>query len=533
MLRIVVVAGRSNPLANDLAEELRRQRPEIQCDCIPAPQGFSGIFESCVYLPSLRESDGMVPDLTEAESTFHHSSQFQCKKFVVFSSALIYGTGPGRESLVEEEHPTVGGSSSHVPEQWRLLEALACRYLQGGTKLAVLRPANVVPSSTLLSRRLLRKLVLTLPGHDPVVQLLSLPDLAQAVLCVLEHDCQGVFNVAPDGVVPLHSAIRFAGGHRVPVPRTLQRLGTRSETLEYLRYPWTVSNRRIKQEIGFRPEKSSVATLRELRRPASSVATPCPTFDEFGMDRRKIEFYGRRVFRFLSKWYWRIETKGLENVPREGPAILVGTHRGFMPWDGVMAMYLVLQATGRVPRFLTHRGLFKFPFIATWTRRLGGVTACRESAERILENGELLGVFPEGVHGAFALYHQAYILKSFGRDSFVKLALRHGVPIVPFVTVGSAEMLPMFARIKSRWWTRYSDWPCIPISTFPFLPMPLPSKWHTEFLPAIHLEQHRPNVEGDPSAVRAISLDVRNRMQQAVDDILRRRRSVFFGSVFG
>lgn len=533
MTRIAVVAGSGNPLAINLAEELLRQRPAIQFDCIAGPGPSSQVFESCIYLPSLRERDGMVPDLAAAEATLQWIAHLQSKKFVLLSSALVYGTGPGRQSLVTEDCDIASAAGSHVPEQWKTLEDLACRYLQDKANLTVLRPVTVLPSTALLGRRLLRKFALTLPGHDPVIQLLSLPSLAQAVLCLFEQDSEGIFNVAPDGVVPLHTAIRLTGGHRFPVLRTLQRLTVRAETLDYLRYPWTVSNQKIKRELGFQPQESSVEALRKLRQPALALTSPVRAFDEFGMDRHRIESYGRTLFRFLSKRYWRIETQGLEHVPREGAAILVGTHRGFMPWDGVMALHMVVQATGRVPRFLTHRGLFKFPFVSTFVRRLGGVLACQENADRILENGELLGVFPEGVHGAFALYRHAYRLKRFGRDSFVKLALSHQVPIIPFVTVGSAEILPLVARIKSRRWTRYSDWPYIPISTFPLVPVPLPSKWHTQFLPPIHVaQQYGPEAARDPAVLKSISLEVQAGMQQAVDEIIRRRRSIFFGSVF-
>src|SRR5713226_9111655 len=95
------------------------------------------------------------------------------------------------------------------------------------------------------------------------------------------------------------------------------------------------------------------------------------------------------------------------------------------------------------------------------------------------------------------------------------------------------RVFPIFAQIKSRRWTRYSDWPCLPVSTFPFLPVPLPSKWHTQFLPPIHVEeQFPPEAAQDASVVKRISVEVRTKMQQAVVDMLRRRRSIFFGSVF-
>lgn len=52
-------------------------------------------------------------------------------------------------------------------------------------------------------------------------------------------------------------------------------------------------------------------------------------------------------------------------------------------------------------------------------------------------------------------------------------------------------------QVRSRTWTRFADWPCIPVSTFPFLPVPLPSKWHVRFLPPIHLEQRYPREAAD------------------------------------
>ena len=105
---------------------------------------------------------------------------------------------------------------------------------------------------------------------------------------------------------------------------------------------------------------------------------------------------------------------------------------------------------------------------------------------------------------------------------------------MPFVTVGSAEIFPIFAKIKSRLWTRYTDWPCFPLTpTFPLVPAPLPSKWHTQFLPPMHIEkQYPPEAAQDSGVVKTISLEIRTRMQQAINEMLARRRSIFFGSIF-
>src|SRR5579864_6357799 len=266
-----------------------------------------------------------------------------------------------------------------------------------------------------------------------------------------------------------------------------------------------------------------------------AIAPPGPQLrlDAFGMDRDYIERCSKTLFNFLCRYYWRIETQGLENVPLRGRAILVGTHRGFMPWDAVMTLHLIVRNRGRIPRFLFHPGLLKFKPLARFITRLGGVLACRENAERILAAEELLGILPEGVEGAFSLYRDAYKIASFGRDDFVKMALRHRAPIIPYVIVGNAEILPMFARIKSRWWTRHLDWPYIPISTFPIVPFPLPSKWHLRFLAPINVhKEHPPEAARDRSVVKAISLKVRATMQDALDDMVSRRRSIFWGSIF-
>jgi 1-acyl-sn-glycerol-3-phosphate acyltransferase/nucleoside-diphosphate-sugar epimerase len=533
MAKITLVGSNRNSLVNGLwdalpempgAHEFILGEPDHAADTVSPDMMY-------VYVPTPADRDGMTPDLREAERLFA-GIQPQTKKFVVISSALVYGTGPGRQALVDEGY-SAPGEQDRISHQWSRLEALAERYLQGRTCLMILRPSLVLPSPALPARVLSKRLVPTLPGHDPVVQLLSPTDLAAAVLCAIAADKPGTYNVAPDNTIPLHRAIRLARCRRIAVPRTLRRMMRRSESLDYLRYPWTVSNQRIKRELGFVPRKSSLAALTELHDRKSLPPDVEPQVDDVGMDPDYIRFYSQTLFRLVSDFYWRIETQGLEYIPRRGRALLVGMHRGFMPFDGVMALHTVVRKTGRIPRFLTHPALLKFPFLANFMTKLGGVVACQDSADRVLAGDELLGIYPEGIQGAFTLYRDAYRLHAFGRDAFVKLALRHRAPIVPFVTVGSAEIFPIFGKIRSRRWTRYAGWPFIPITpTFPILPVPLPSKWHTQFLPTIQVDQYPPEAADDPAVVKAISSEVRTRMQCAVDDMRSRRKSIFFGSVF-
>jgi 1-acyl-sn-glycerol-3-phosphate acyltransferase len=310
------------------------------------------------------------------------------------------------------------------------------------------------------------------------------------------------------------------------------------DQLEYIRYSWTVSNKKIKDELGFTPAHSSAEALSDFAHVKSngsrSGRIKSREFDDFGMDKDYIAAYGRTLFKFLHDYYWRVEVDGLERVPREGRAVLVGVHRGLMPWDGVMTLHLLARRLGRHPRFLIHPTLIKFPFLFNFMTKLGGIIACQENADYMLERDELLSLYPEGINGAFMFYKDCYKLGKFGRDEFVKMALRNSAPIVPFVTVGSAEIFPIFKKIDWRWWKRYSEWPCLPITpTFPLLPVPLPSKWHTQFLAPIHIEKrHPPEAADDPVIVRLISHEVRSRMEEAIEEILSKRKSIFYGTVF-
>jgi 1-acyl-sn-glycerol-3-phosphate acyltransferase len=533
---LAIMSAKNNSLATGLLNQFSGLRPEWRCfllnDGDKDRADLDGAATSCIFVPSFTTRDRLSPDLSEASRLFESTSLRQVTQFVLISSALVYGTGPGRHGLATESHLPHPAHSSCISEQWSSLETLVRENLEPATTLTILRPAIILAGKGLFPSLFSRWFVPSLPGHDPVLQFLSLSDLAAAVICAVRANKEGIFNVAPDYAIPLHQATRLGKAIRLPVPRTLQRTVQSKQALDFLRYPWTISNAEIKKELGFAPSKSSLAALQEFRNRKPDPSAP-EQFDRFGMDEDYIHFYGKSLFKFLSEYYWRIEDKGLENIPRQGPAVLVGMHRGFMPWDGVMALHTIVKKTGRYPRFLTHPALLKFPFLANFMTKLGGVVACQESAEHVLASDGLLGIFPEGIHGAFTLYRDTYKLQAFGRDVFVKLAIRHRAPIIPFVTVGSAEMFPIFGKIKSHLWTRYAGWPFIPLTpTFPVLPVPLPSKWHTQVLPAIHIKQYPPEAAEDRAVVKAVSRQVRAQMQQAIDEMVSRRRSIFFGSIF-
>ncbi len=542
------VLGPEEPLTRLLERELQGVRTDV-----------------AVYAPSRSG-----PDLGEAGEALEEIARLRPRRVVVLSSTEVHEPHHHHTGMVEEERlvrrPGMHPRARHWLELEGLFQAWAEEHLEGplGPVLTVLRPAPVPlpggPSRGMdpWSRLLSGGFSATLPGRDPSIQLLAAEDLVAAVRRVLDLDPPpaGTFQVVPAAVVPLTRALRLAGVRRLPLPRWLQRLGRAGlapaglaapgRWLEYLRYSWTASGEAAERALGFVPRRTSAEAVLAFRTgsggseaPAAPAPEPRPSppglrFDDFGMDPAYIERYGRHLFRFLHDAYWRVEVRGLEHVPRQGRVVLTGVHRGLMPFDGVMALHLLVREAGRYPRFLLHPTLLKFPFLSDFMIRLGGVPACRENADRILAADGMVGIFPEGIRGAFTPYRRAYRLGKFGRDEYVKTALRNRAPIVPFVTVGSAEIFPILARIDWSWWKRYTEWLYFPIAPpFPLLPVPLPSKWHTRILPPLHVAEERgPEAAEDRELVRSISREVRRRMTEALDGMLARRRSVFYGSVF-
>jgi 1-acyl-sn-glycerol-3-phosphate acyltransferase/nucleoside-diphosphate-sugar epimerase len=520
--------------------------------------GYAGFIkeqgiDTVVYSPPVRRRQ---LDLKDAESVFRQCAKANVEKFVLLSSAMVYGASPHNQGLMPETRAVLSGGRNQIASDWNKLEAMAVAYFgeasRTSARLIVLRlAATPAPDGKdYFSRIFQSPIAVSLPGHDPTMQLLSLQDLATAVSRAIEHSQGGVYNVAPSETITLRAALKLAGIRRFPISRTLQRAARRIvkrtglahpiEQLDFVRYSWTISDQKGRSELSWQPQRSSSEALTEFRTAPNGTSrnqriAPHREFDDFGMDKHYIAAYGRTLFKILHDYWWRVEVDGLDHVPRQGRAILVGLHRGFMPWDGVMALHLLVQKLGRYPRFLIHPGLIKFPFLFNYMTKLGGIIACQENAAYVLERDEMLGLFPEGIRGAFALYRDAYKLGKFGRDEYVKLALRHRAPIVPFVTVGSAEIFPILKKWDWSWWKRNTEWPTFPITpTFPFLPpVPLPAKWHSQFLEPIHIEQrYPPEAADDPSTVRAISQEVRNIMSEAIGEMLSRRKSIFYGSIF-
>jgi 1-acyl-sn-glycerol-3-phosphate acyltransferase len=255
--------------------------------------------------------------------------------------------------------------------------------------------------------------------------------------------------------------------------------------------------------------------------------------DDFGFDRDLTESVLLPALRPLYQRWFRTEVTGASNIPDDGGALLVGNHAGGL-WalDAVMVAVAVHDESTQ-SRFLRLLGadlVFSTPVVGTLARKSGSTLACNPDAERLLDAGELVGVFPEGFKGIGKPFADRYKLQRFGRGGFVTAALKSGVPIIPVSIVGSEEIHPMIGNAKLL--ARLFNLPYFPLTpTFPWLGplglVPLPSKWHIEFGEPIETSAHGADAAEDPMLVFELTDRVRETIQSTLYRLLARRTSTW------
>jgi len=252
--------------------------------------------------------------------------------------------------------------------------------------------------------------------------------------------------------------------------------------------------------------------------------------DEYGFDREVAERLLLASLRPIAEKWFRIEARGVENLPAEGGVLVVSNHSGTVPVDGLMTMFTVHEQTGRFLRPLGADLVFRLPVVSSLARKGGATLACNEDAERMLAGGEMVGVWPEGFKGIGKPFTERYKLQRFGRGGFVSAALRTRVPIVPLSVVGAEEIYPHVGNVPAL--ARLLGVPYVPITPlFPWLGplglVPLPSKWLLEFGEPIRTDEYDAGAADDPMLVFNVTDQVRETIQQSLYSLLKQRSSVW------
>jgi 1-acyl-sn-glycerol-3-phosphate acyltransferase len=279
------------------------------------------------------------------------------------------------------------------------------------------------------------------------------------------------------------------------------------------------------------PEAAHLPDLRALL-PASDQER---SLDDWGRSERFLQLV-EPALNFYYRYWFRVETEGIENIPREGGALLVSNHSGALPPDAPMIMQAIRnEHPAPRPLYMLGEHWFKgYPGVGMLANKLGLVAAHRDNAQRLLyDEGRLAIVFPEGQKGSRKLFWQRYRLRRFGRGGFVRTAIRAQVPIVPIALVGGEEAMPIFAHM--RFLQRLSGLIYFPLNhAFPHFGlaaglMYMPAKFKIRFMEPLDMSSYPPETADDAGAIQEIAEQIRTQIQLQLDQMLGERRSVWFG----
>ena len=292
-----------------------------------------------------------------------------------------------------------------------------------------------------------------------------------------------------------------------------------------------------------RPRPRSVATPPATTRALVPLPKPEPEgpldeprlgdVDEWGRSESMREL-ARRLYDPLYRHWFRVEWEGLDKIPTDGGALLVANHAGAIPSDAPAIMHGIETELHRPVYGLAEYIFRELPVIGTLWSRAGGVTAQPDNAYRLLrEQHQLVLVFPEGTKGPSKPYRERYRLRRFGRGGFVEIAMRSGVPIVPIAVVGAEESMPILFRIPQL--AKVLGVPYVPVTANMLALGPLgliayfPAKFKLRVLDPIRFDVPPDQPRYSRSRVMDEAEAIREKIQNTLYDMLRQRKSVWFG----
>jgi len=286
------------------------------------------------------------------------------------------------------------------------------------------------------------------------------------------------------------------------------------------------------------PRPTQTAELVPVRLPpVADEVEPLPDprtgdVDDWGRS-EQVRAFVRKVYDPMYRRWFRAEWEGLENIPTAGGALLVSNHAGAIPADAPAIMHGIETELGRPVYGLADHFFKSTPFVGTLWSRGGGVVAQSDNAYRLLrEQQQLALVFPEGTKGTGKTYNERYRLRRFGRGGFVEIAMRAGVPIIPIAVVGSEESMPILFKVPAvaktlglPYFPITANMAFGPIGTF----VPFPAKLKLRVLEPVTFDVEPDQARYSRSRIMDESEAIRQQIQEALFDMLRQRKSVWFG----
>jgi 1-acyl-sn-glycerol-3-phosphate acyltransferase len=247
--------------------------------------------------------------------------------------------------------------------------------------------------------------------------------------------------------------------------------------------------------------------------------------DPFGLDPEWAKYVICSVVA-LHRKYFRTEVHGIENAPN-GRVIFIANHSGQVPIDGALiaAALLVDAEPPRLVRAMVEKWAVSLPFLSLFFTRVGQVVGVPENAKRLLEQGEALLVFPEGVRGIAKTFDHRYKLTEFGLG-FMRLAMETDTPVVPVAVIGGEEQYISVANVdRLAKLLRIPAFPIIPQLLLPGGQLPLPTKYRLWFGEPMRFSG---DPDDDDSVIEEKVWLVKQTIQSMLNRGLKERKNIFW-----
>lgn len=204
--------------------------------------------------------------------------QYRIPKLVVLSTANVYGPRPDNPQFLTEDAPLLASGTLSEMRDLVELDMLTQSFFwkEPATETVILRPSHILGTVRNAPSNYLRlKVVPTLLGFDPMIQVVHQDDVVEALVRALQPGVRGIFNIAGPPPAPLSQAIQLLGRSPLPVPHGVAKFGIDrlwkwrmtsfpAMDLDFIRYVCMVDDTRARHDLGYQPLRDWETTLRAV-----------------------------------------------------------------------------------------------------------------------------------------------------------------------------------------------------------------------------------------------------------------------------
>ncbi len=300
MNRRILVTGAAGYIGRQLATRLAERHQVLGLD-IRAPEGLAfeclhvdvrdiGLadllkqrrIEQVVHLAAVLEDSGDRArdydiDVNGTRNVLEACLAAGVQQIVVTSSGAAYGYHPDNPKWIDEQQPLRGNPEFTYSDHKRQVEELMAEYRQRHPELRqlIFRSGTVLGEHTRnqITNLFEKKRVLAIAGADSPFVFIWDQDVIGAIVQGVETDAAGIFNMAGDGALTVRQVARILDKPLLTLPAGLlwvllsmgRRLGVSRYApaqINFLRYRPVLANHRLKNEFGYRPQKTSEQAFR-------------------------------------------------------------------------------------------------------------------------------------------------------------------------------------------------------------------------------------------------------------------------------